>query len=166
VLISLIAAVAQQNVIGKNNRLVWRMPADMLFFKQKTTGHCVVTGRKNYESIPEKFRPLPDRTNIVVTRQANYQAPGAVVLSSIEKAMEWARAKNETELFIIGGAEIYTQTLAIADKLYITHINHFFEGDAFFPAISADLWKKISEKQCAPDEKNPHPYAFCEYVKR
>ena len=92
--ISIIVAVAENNVIGKNNALVWHLPDDMKYFKEKTKGHCIITGRKNYESIPEKFRPLPGRTNIVVTRQKNYSAPGAIVVGTIEKAIETAKQKE------------------------------------------------------------------------
>lgn len=160
-IISLIAAVADNNVIGKDNRLIWRMPADMKFFKDKTTGHCVVTGRKNYESIPEKFRPLPDRSNVVVTRQKNYTAPGAIVINTLEDAINVAKSKNETELFIIGGANIYEQTIATANRLYITWVHHTFEGDAFFPAIDHKKWKETSRIKHLADEKNPYPYSFC-----
>jgi dihydrofolate reductase len=160
-IVSLIAAVAENNVIGKDNRLIWRMPADMKFFKDKTTGHCVVTGRKNYESIPEKFRPLPDRNNIVVTRQKKYSAPGAIVVNTIEDAVNVSKSKNETELFIIGGANIYTQTIPTADRLYITWIHHTFEGDAFFPPIDPSKWKETTRIEYPADEKNPYPYTFC-----
>src|ERR1035437_7885391 len=108
-MISIIVAVAENNVIGKDNSLIWHLPADMKYFKEKTSGHCVITGRKNYESIPAKFRPLPNRTNIVITRQANFKALGATVVSSIEEAIEKAKQRGDTEIFIIGGAEIYKQ---------------------------------------------------------
>lgn len=164
--ISLIAAVAHNNVIGKNNRLIWRLPADMKFFKDKTTGHCVVTGRKNYESIPEKFRPLPERTNIVVTRQQGYRAPGAIVAETIEQALAIAKEKNETEVFIIGGGDVYKQTIGIAHKLYITHINHTFEGDTFFPEIDLTYWKEIRRDVFLPDEKNKYPFYIAEYQRK
>jgi dihydrofolate reductase len=165
-IISLIAAIAENYVIGKNNRLIWRMPADMKYFKDKTTGHCVVTGRKNYESIPEKFRPLPDRKNMVVTRQKNYSAPGATVVASIDEAVDMAAQLGEQELFIIGGGEIYTQTILIAHKLYVTHIHQSFDGDAFFPEIDKNTWNLHQQVNCGADEKNPHSYSFCEYVRK
>src|SRR3954465_7549819 len=130
--ISLIVAVGSNNAIGKNNTLIWHLPADMKFFKEKTTGHCIITGRKNYESIPEKFRPLPNRTNIVITRQKDYQAPGAIVTDSIEKALELAEKSGDEEIFIIGGAEIFRQCINITDRIYLTKIHHSFEGDVFF----------------------------------
>ena len=131
-LISIIVAVAENHVIGKDNQLVWHLPDDMKYFIEKTKGHCIITGRKNYESIPEKFRPLKGRTNIVVTRQNNYAAPGAIVVNTIQKAIETAKGQGETECFIIGGADIYKQTIELTDKLYYTKIFHSFEGDAFF----------------------------------
>src|SRR5687767_7714810 len=109
--ISLIAAQAQNRVIGKNNDLPWKLPDDMKFFMQTTKGHYVIMGRKNYDSLHEKFKPLPHRTNIVVTRQKDFKAPGCVVVHSVEKALEIARENKEEETFIIGGAEIYTQSL-------------------------------------------------------
>src|SRR3990172_6612257 len=125
-IISSIVAVSENNVIGKDNTLVWHLPDDIQFFKDKTVGHCVITGRKNYESIPVKFRPLKGRTNIVITRQKNYDAKGAVVVNTIEKAIEVAKKAGEKEVFIIGGAEIYRQTTEMIDKLYLTRIFHTF----------------------------------------
>jgi dihydrofolate reductase len=160
-IISSIAAVAENNVIGRNNRLIWRLPYDMNYFKEITEGHCVITGRKNYESIPEKFRPLINRTNIVVTRQLNYSAPGAIIAHSIEEALSIARNKAEAEVFIIGGAEIYLQTMSLADKLYITEVHHQFEGDAFFPTIDKTTWKEISRTPMPADDKHKYAYTFC-----
>ena len=136
-IVSIIVAVSENNVIGKDNSLIWHLPADMKFFKEKTTGHCIITGRKNYESIPEKFRPLPNRTNIVITRQKNYIAPGAIVVGSLEEAFEknLQIGADADEVFIIGGAEIFKQSMHLVDKLYITRIHHNFDGDVFFPDI-------------------------------
>jgi dihydrofolate reductase len=163
--ISIIVAIAENNVIGKDNSLIWHLPADMNYFKEKTTGHCVITGRKNYESIPEKFRPLPNRTNIVITRQTNYAAPGAIVVPSIEAAIAKATEINDAEIFIIGGAEIYKQCMLIADKLYITKINHYFDGDAYFPEIDPTVWKQNKLSALKADEKNKYDYSFIEYLK-
>lgn len=102
-ILSLIAALSKNNVIGKNNDLPWYLPNDMKYFMQITKGHCVLMGRKNYESLPEKFRPLPNRTNILVTRQANFNAPGCVIFNTIEQGIIYAKEKGETELFVIGG---------------------------------------------------------------
>jgi dihydrofolate reductase len=136
--ISIIAAVSKNGVIGKDNKLPWHLPEDMKFFKDTTTGHCVITGRKNYESIPAKFRPLKDRTNIVVTRQEGYAAEGAVVVQSIEAAIEAAKKTGDEEIFIIGGADVYKQCMGLADRMYITSIEQEFEGDVFFPEIGPE----------------------------
>ena len=159
-IISSIVAVAENNVIGKDNKLVWHLPDDIQFFKDKTAGHCVITGRKNYESIPQKFRPLKGRTNIVITRQKNYDAKGAITVNSIEAAVEEAKKTNETEVFIIGGAEIYKQTINRIDKLYLTRIFYSFEGDAFFPGINLDEWEQESFSKHDKDEKHAYPFAF------
>jgi dihydrofolate reductase len=164
-MISIIVAVAENNVIGKDNTLIWHLPADMKYFKEKTSGHCIITGRKNYESIPEKFRPLPNRTNIVITRQKDYFAPGAIVVGSIEDAIEKAKETGDLEIFIIGGAEIYRQSIHLADKLYITQIHNKFEGDAFFPEIDTTKWKKTSETKGIVDEKNTYKHGFLVFEK-
>lgn len=164
-IISLIAAVAENNVIGKDNNLPWHLPTDMKYFRDTTMRHCVIMGRKNYDSIPLKYRPLEGRTNIVVTRQKDFIAEKCIVVNSIADAIEEAKKKNETEVFIIGGADIYKQTIEIADKLYVTHINHTFEGDAFFPKIDSNKWKKTMQKDLKVDEKNKYPFSFCVYEK-
>ena len=165
-MISIIVAVAENNVIGKNNTLIWHLPADMKFFKEKTTGHCVITGRKNYESIPEKFRPLPNRTNIVITRQKGYHAPGAIVVGSIEEAIEKAKQTGDDEIFIIGGAEIYRQCMNLADVIYLTHIHHNFDGDAFFPEIDHEKWQETSKQVGIVDEKNKFEHTFLKFEKK
>ncbi|MBS1645993.1 MAG: dihydrofolate reductase [Bacteroidetes bacterium] len=159
-LVSIIVAAAQNNVIGKDNALIWNLPIDMKFFKDKTKGHAVITGRKNYESIPKKFRPLPDRTNIVVTRQKNYDAQGAVVVSSIQEAIQYAKQHFENEeVFVIGGAEIYKQMLDSCDRVYLTRIHHSFDGDAFFPDLPS-AWKLVDSTLVSADEKNPYSFTF------
>lgn len=164
-IISLIAAVAENNVIGKDNNLPWHLPTDMKYFRDTTMGHCVIMGRKNYDSIPLKYRPLDGRTNIVVTRQKDFKAENCIVVNSVEDALAVAREKNETEAFVIGGADIYRQTIDIADKVYYTKIHHSFEGDAFFPEIDPAKWKLISKKDVPADAKNKHPFSFCVYQK-
>jgi dihydrofolate reductase len=161
--ISIIAAADENNVIGKGNKLVWHMPEDMNFFKEKTKGHCVITGRKNYESIPEKYRPLPERTNIVLSNKPDYKAPGAIVVGSVYEAVETAREKQEKELFIIGGAEIYKEFMDLVECIYLTRIHHSFEGDIFFPVLDDSKWKKVDKKHCKADAKNPYDYTFETY---
>lgn len=165
--ISIIVAIGTNNVIGKDNSMIWHLPADMKFFREKTTGHCIITGRKNYESIPEKFRPLPNRTNIVVTRNKNYSCPGAEVVNTLEEAVELAKSKNETEVFIIGGGQIFEESLVknFADVLYVTEIHHLFAGDTFFPVIDKTKWKEISREKHKADEKNKYDFDFVVYSK-
>jgi dihydrofolate reductase len=165
-MISLIVAVGDNNVIGKDNKLIWHLPADMKFFKEKTTGHCVITGRKNYESIPEKFRPLPNRTNIVITRQKDYKAPGTIIVNSVEDAINEAKKTGDQEIFIIGGAEIFRQSLHYADRIYLTVIHHPFEGDVFFPEINRNEWKETQRIRGPLDEKNiySHDYIILEKI--
>jgi dihydrofolate reductase len=165
-MISLIVAVSENNVIGKDNSLAWHLPADMKYFKEKTTGHCVISGRKNYESIPEKFRPLPNRTNIVITRQEDYKAPGAIVVHSLEEALEEAAKTGDDEIFIIGGAEIFKQSMRYADRIYYTEIHHSFEGDVFFSLPDAGEWKEVSRQKGSVDDKNKYPHDFIVFEKK
>ena len=162
-IISLIVAVAENGVIGKNNQLPWHLPKDMKYFRDTTMGHCVIMGRKNYDSIPLKYRPLEGRTNIIVTRQKDFKAEGCIVANSMEDALSEARKKNEPEVFVIGGAEVFRHVLGIADKIYYTRIYHSFEGDVHFPEIDTSRWKKTMQTDIQPDEKNKFPFSFCLY---
>jgi dihydrofolate reductase len=162
-IISLIAAMAQNRVIGKNNDLPWRLPDDMKFFMNTTKGHHVIMGRKNYDSLLDKFKPLPDRTNIVVTRQQNLKAPGCLVVNSVDTALQIAREHNEQEAFVIGGAEIYALTLQGANRLYLTEINAAVEGDTYFPLFDKKQWKEISRKHHPVDEKHRYSFDFVVY---
>lgn len=161
--ISMIAAVAENFVIGKDNDLVWRLPDDMKFFMQKTTGHHVIMGRKNYESLPSKYRPLPNRTNIVITRQENYQAEDTHIVNSLQKALLIAQKNGEQEVFIIGGGEIYKLGLDIADTLYLSEIHASFEGDAYFPEFDKSKWKEIERIPHGVDERHNYPFDFVTY---
>lgn len=154
---SIIAAVADNGVIGKNNTLVWRLPADMRYFKQTTIGHHVIMGRKTFESFR---KPLADRTNIVITRNPDYHPVGCLTVHSLEEAFRFSESQNQEEVFILGGAEIYRQSLALTDKLYITEVHGEFEGDAFFPEIDSSEWREISREDHLPDDKNQYPYSF------
>ena len=157
---SLIAARSQNRVIGKNNDLPWHLPDDMKYFMQTTKGHHVIMGRKNYESLPEKFRPLPNRNNIVVTRQQNFLAPACTVVHSLEAGLELAATNKEPEVFIIGGAEIYHQGFAYAARLYLTEIQAHIEGDTFFPEFNKSQWKEVSRKHHLADERHKFPFDF------
>lgn len=161
--ISLIAALTRNRVIGKNNDLPWRLPDDMKYFMETTRGHCVIMGRKNYESLPHKFRPLAERTNIVITRQSDYSAPGCEVVHSLQEALDVARKKNDAEVFVIGGAEIYGQVLPYAHKLYLTEIDTELTGDTFFPIVDAASFHERSRKHHAADEKHPFAFDFVVY---
>ena len=129
-------------------------------------GHCIATGRKNYESIPEKFRPLPGRTNIVITRNKDYKAPGAVIVDSIEAAIDHARSKGETELFVIGGADVFRQLMPRLDKIYFTRVHTVLEGDVFFDDPDPGEWEKVWEEFHPADEKHAYSFTFMELVRR
>ena len=165
-MISIIVALANNNVIGKDNALIWHLPADMKFFKEKTIGHCIITGRKNYESIPEKFRPLPNRTNIVITRQTDYNAPGAIVVRSLADALKKAKETDDNEIFIIGGAQIFEQSLHLTDKIYLTEIHKEFDGDVFFPKVEASQWKEVERRKGIVDEKNKFAHDFITLIRK
>lgn len=149
----------QNRLIGSENDLPWHLPVDMKYFKETTLGHYVLTGRKNYESIPEKFRPLKGRTNLVVSN-SKIQFPGAIMISNIEEGIEIARRAGEKELFIIGGGQVFKQSMYLANKLYITLIHHQFNGDVFFPEINWKQWNIISRKDVVPDENNKYACSF------
>jgi dihydrofolate reductase len=160
-MISLIAAIGKNNELGKGNTLLWHMPADMKYFRDTTKGHTVLMGRKTFESLPDG--PLPKRRNIIITRDKNYEIEGAEVVHSLEEALNPFKDSKE-EIFIIGGAEIYKQSMGIADKLYITHINaEDKDADAFFPEITPLVWNEISHDERKKDEENPFDYTFSVY---
>jgi len=148
-------------VIGRNNRIPWRLPADQAFFKETTMGHPILMGRKTYLSIG---RPLPGRTNIVMTRDPEYRAPGCEVVHSVQETLE-RYGTGEGELFVIGGTDIFKLFFPVADRLYITLIRHEFPGDTYFPEIDPAGWKLVSEKPGIRDEKNPYDYVFQIYEK-
>lgn len=142
----MVAAMGRGRVIGKDNALLWHIPDDLKRFKALTLGHPVIMGRKTWESLPERFRPLPGRMNIVVTRQDGYEATGAVVAHSLEDARAAAmRAEGGEEVFIIGGAQLYAEALPIAHRLYLTLIDDTKEGDAYFPEYENEFTTKLSE---------------------
>ena len=157
-IISAIAALSTNRVIGKNNDLPWRLPDDMRFFMETTKGHHVIMGRKNYDSLHEKFKPLPQRINIVITRQKDFTAPGCIVLHAVEPGLGIAKKNNESECFIIGGAEIYKLAMPYTTRLYLTEIDAEIDGDTFFPEYNKDEWKEVSRKHHPADER--HRFAF------
>jgi len=159
-MITLIAAVAENNALGKDNQLVWHLPDDFKRFKQITSGHYIIMGRKTFESFP---KPLPNRTHVIITRQKNYKADGCIVVNSIEDAVK--ACPKEEEVFIIGGADIYNQSIDFADKIELTRVHANFEADAFFPEINLNNWKLIFEEKHVQDEKHNFDFTFQTFVK-
>jgi dihydrofolate reductase len=161
-MISLIAAIGKNNELGKGNDLLWRLPNDQKFFRETTKGHPVIMGRKTFESLG---RPLPNRRNIVITRDKTYVRQGVDIVHSLEEAINLAKEeKSDKEIFIIGGAEIYKQAMPLAGRLYITHIeSEHKEADTFFPEIIPVVWNEVSRKEHQADAEHPHPYTFSVY---
>jgi len=161
-IISVIAVLGKNNEIGKGNDLLCRLPADLKRFKEITLGHTVIMGRKTFESLPKGV--LPNRRNIVISRNQELQIKDVEVFSSLDHA--FLKTINEEEVFIIGGAQIYAQALSVADKLYITRIHASFpEADVFFPSINLHDWKETGRETFPADEKNPYSFTFLEYEK-
>ncbi|WP_461632087.1 dihydrofolate reductase [Labilibaculum euxinus] len=159
--VSIIVAVSRNQVIGKDNQLIWKLSADLKRFKALTTGHTIIMGRKTFESIG---KPLPNRTSVIITRQADYVAEGCVVVNSLEEALE--KSSDQEEVFIIGGGTIYKEALAKANKIYYTKVHKDFEGDTFFPVLDLKEWKSVNREDCFPDEKNEVPYSFIDYIRK
>lgn len=159
--ISIVVAVGENNAIGRNGDLLWRLPKDMQFFKETTIGHNVLMGRKTYESIPPKFRPLVGRVNIVVSRQQGYEAPGCRVVANVDEAIAFANANEEDELMVIGGGEIYRQLFDRADRIYLTKVKHSFDdADTFFPQLSASRWEVKQVQKHYADDKHAYDFEF------
>ena len=154
-MIKIIVATSKNKVIGNNNELIWKLSSDLKRFKELTTGHPVVMGRKTYESIG---KPLPNRRNIIITRNLEYEVNGCEVVSSLEEAL----LLTNNDCFIIGGGEIYKQSLEVADKIYLTLVHKDFEGDTTFPELGKE-WATIDTKDFDADEKNDYDYSFIEY---
>lgn len=159
--LTIIAAVSINNVIGNDNKLIWKLSNDLKRFKNLTTNHSVIMGRKTFESLPN---PLPDRNNIVITRDTNYSKPNIQVCSSIEDAINLT--KTDTQPFIIGGGEIYSQTINIVDKIELTRVHEEFDGDAYFPEIPLDIFELINEENYNSDLENEFDYSYLTYKKR
>jgi dihydrofolate reductase len=160
--ISMILAVANNGVIGNNNTLVWKQKKDMQLFKSLTSGNAIIMGRKTFDSIK---KPLPNRTNIVITRNINFEADGVLVFNNLNMAIQKAKETNK-EIFIIGGADIYTQSIPLVDKIYLTKIDASPEGDAYFNFDLLEKFNKTSTISLKKDEENEFDYSFEEYIKR
>lgn len=160
-MITLIAAAAENNALGKDNDLLWHLPEDFKRFKQITSGHYIIMGRKTFESFP---KPLPNRTHIIITRQEEYLVEGCLVVHSLEEALEIA-PQNE-EVFIIGGAQIYKQALPFADKIDLTRVHIELDADAFFPEFNTSEWNLVFSEKHFKDEKHQYDYTFETYIKK
>jgi len=155
--LSIIAAMDQNRVIGIDNKLPWRLPADLAHFKALTMGHHMIMGRKTYESLPGG-KPLPGRTSVIVTRDAAFSAPGCVVVHSLSEAV--AACEGDDEAFFIGGADMYRQSLDVAQRMYLTEVKTAVAGDAWFPEFDRTVWIEAARTRCLADEKNPYDYDF------
>ena len=159
-MVKILVACDENRVIGKDNALIWHLPADLKRFKALTTGNAIIMGRKTFDSIG---KPLPNRINIVITRQKDYKVEGVVVVNSLEEALLKARSLSRGDIFIIGGAEIYQMAMEKADEILLTRLHDIFEGDAYFPEILEREWKKVDQIKGDTDEKNPYQYSFITY---
>lgn len=160
-MITIIAAAGENNELGKDNDLVWHLPDDFKRFKQLTTGHYIIMGRKTFESFP---KPLPNRTHVIITRQKNYNPEGTIVVHSLKEAIE--AAKNDSQPFIIGGGEIYKQSLDVADKIELTRVHGTFEADTFFPDINEDEWELVNKEYHPADDRHKYPFTYLTYLKK
>ena len=158
--LTLIAAVARNGAIGGDNQLLWQIPEDMKFFRETTRGATVIMGRKTWESLPARFRPLPGRRNIVVSRQADYQAPGAELAHSLEQAVALA---GDAATFVIGGAELYAQAMAYANRLMLTEVDLAPAADAYFPVVDPAIWRQTTRQSGVSE--NGIAFAFVTYQK-
>lgn len=163
--ISLIVAMDQNRGIGKNNDLMWHLPADMRFFKETTSGHIVVMGRKNYESIPEKYRPLPNRENVVLTRNQDYEARDCTIFNSLEACLDHFATETDRTVFIIGGGEIYRKALElnVVDEMYITHVNHRYGAETFFPDFDLKNWTVETVFEQLRDDRHEASFSVTRY---
>lgn len=156
-----IAAIGMNNELGKDNQLIWHLPNDFKRFKTLTTGHYIIMGRKTFESFP---KPLPNRTHVIITRQKNYTAENCIVVDSLKKAI--AICPKDEDVYVIGGGEIYKQSIEHIDKLEITRVYHSFEADTFFPEIDTAKWELVSEEFHPKDEKHAYDFCFQTYVSK
>lgn len=160
--LTIIVAAAENNAIGKDNKLIWHISDDLKRFKSLTSGHHVIMGRKTFESFP---KPLPNRTHVVITRQSDYQVPeGVIVVNNLEDAI--AVAKNDDQPFVIGGGEIYKQAMELADKIEITRVHANFEADTFFPEIDTEIWQETAHEFHQKSEKNDYDFTFLTYQRK
>jgi len=160
-IISIVVAIAENNAIGKENKLLWHLPADLRHFKEVTTGHTIIMGRKTYDSVG---KPLPNRRNIVITRKSGLEIPGVEVVHTLEEAL--ALCDEQEEVFIGGGAEIYKMAMSLTDKIYLTVVKGIFDADTFFPEIDPNKWEETESISFEPDEKNAFGYTFSTLIRK
>jgi dihydrofolate reductase len=165
--LSMIAALDAANGIGKNNDLMWNLPADMQFFKETTKGHVVIMGRKNYDSIPEKFRPLPGRKNVILSRQPDFEAPGCLVFSSLADCLQLLQLEEGQKAFVIGGAQIYALALesGLVNEIFLTHIDKVYSADTFFPDFDVSSYQKSLLFEQTLDDKHEANFEVYQYTK-
>ena len=156
--IAYVVAMDGNRVIGRDNDLPWRLPDAMRWFREKTMGKPSIMGRKTYDSLPERFRPLPGRLNIVVTLNSDYKAPGAVVVSSIDEALQ--AAGDAEEAIIVGGGELFRRLMPVVDRLYLTQVHGVVEGDIFFPPYDMGEWRELFRQEHSVDERHPLPFTW------
>lgn len=159
-MISLLLAMDRNHVMGLNNDLPWRLPKDLRFFKEKTTGHTIIMGRKTYESMGGA---LPNRENVIVTSSQVAFPKGVSVIHDLDSILKWNKKDPNEELFIIGGATIFKQSLSFAERMYVTWIDHSFDGDTYFPDFSEEEWTLTSKVKGEKNETNPYDYFFLQY---
>ncbi len=166
--VALIVAMDREQGIGKNNDLMWHLPVDMKFFKETTNGHIVVMGRKNFDSIPDRFRPLSNRENVILTHNTAFQAEGCLVFHSLEACLDAYKKEEERTIFIIGGGQIYSQAMEMdcIDEMYITHIDKTFDAETFFPSFDQKKWAITEIFKQEMDEKHEANFAIKHYVKK
>ena len=164
--ISIIAAIGSNRAIGKDNDMIWHLPDDMKFFKEKTKGHTVIMGRLNFDSLPPQFQPLPNRRNLVLTTNKDYSQEGVEVFHDIEKAIDSAREAGEKELFIIGGGQIYELGMPFTDRMYLTEIKESFDADVYFPEYDQTEWEEIVRIPHGKDERHAHEFDFVTYDRK
>lgn len=162
-MLKILVAFDENRVIGKNNTLIWHLPADLKRFKSLTTGHVIIMGRKTFESIG---KALPNRTTIVISRQADLNLEGVIIAHSVEEAILKAKSLTKDDIFIVGGAEIYALSLPLADQILVTQLHDVFEGDAFFPEIPLDTWEVSERERGVTDEKNAYQYSYLTYSRK
>ena len=160
-MVIIIAAVAENNALGKNNDLLWHLPNDFKRFKEITSGHHIIMGRKTFESFP---KPLPNRTHVIITRQKDFMYENCIIVQNLEKAI--SICPKEEDLYVIGGGEIYQQSISFADQLDITRVHHSFDADVYFPAIDPKIWELATETFHSKDERHLFDYTFQTFVRK